>query len=117
MTVNNFAPLAKDYMTRRMLGKKKKKKTKTTKQTNAHLALVFLGSFVEVFHILIVLTGFLAQEDEQMALDITSKDLLSSFLVKVGDQWKGFLGNELFEFLGVIAGQFSFKVISTFVEL
>ncbi len=60
------------------------------------------------------MTSFLGQEHEDVASDLSTKDLLSSLVVEVNDEGKGVtldeLGNVLF---GQIVGQ----VIAAFIEL
>lgn len=66
----------------------------------AHLALEFLGNLTSGSGGLLNIGVTLSNEDEQVVLDLTAKDLLGALVVELDDQRQGFRLDELDNGLG-----------------
>lgn len=77
-----------------------------------YLSTEFLGGLPQVFGVFVKVTSFLAQENKEVALDVTVEDGAGSFLVEFNNQWQRFDLDELLQVVNtVLVSEFGFVVV------
>lgn len=80
-----------------------------------HLSFVVLGNGLGGLGLLLVLISLVADEHEEVVLDLSGEDLLGGLMVEVDQEGKGGAGHELGDGLNI--GQVGGQVVAALVEL